>query len=181
MDPASPRRTSLQGTVGDSGVLRQHLFGVYVAESSTPPAHEAIELDIHFVREKVAIGELRVTHVPSARQLADVFTKGLPSALFNDLRDSLSVAAPAVETAGGVSGPASTTARARLSLVCMPCNACAALAASRSTEHAPHAACAPGHYGAHAPALSLLAHALEWPRPQIVHYICTHTRSMQLV
>ena len=30
-----------------------------------------IELDIHFVWEKVTIGELRVTHIPSARQLAD--------------------------------------------------------------------------------------------------------------
>jgi len=26
-----------------------------------------IELDIHFVREKVAIGEVHVMHVPSAR------------------------------------------------------------------------------------------------------------------
>ena len=43
-----------------------------------------IELDIHFVREKVAIGEVRVMHIPSARQIADVFTKGLPSALFFD-------------------------------------------------------------------------------------------------
>lgn len=60
-----------------------------------------IELDIHFVREKVAIGELRVTHVPSAQQLADVFTKGLPSALFNDFRDSLSIIVDDVETAGG--------------------------------------------------------------------------------
>jgi hypothetical protein len=63
-----------------------------------------IELDIHFVREKVAIGELRVTHVPSARQLADVFTKGLPSALFFDFRDNLSVTTADVDTVGGVSG-----------------------------------------------------------------------------
>ena len=61
-----------------------------------------IELDIHFVREKVAIGELHVTHIPSARQIADVFTKGLPSALFYDFRDSLSVTDATVETAGGV-------------------------------------------------------------------------------
>ncbi|XP_066354389.1 uncharacterized mitochondrial protein AtMg00810-like [Miscanthus floridulus] len=60
-----------------------------------------IELDIHFIWEKVAIGELHVPHVPSARQLADVFTKGLPSVLFFDFRDSLSVTAPDIETAGG--------------------------------------------------------------------------------
>jgi hypothetical protein len=57
-----------------------------------------IELDIHFVREKVTIGELHATHVPSARQLADVFTKGLPSALFFDFRDSLSVTSADVQT-----------------------------------------------------------------------------------
>jgi hypothetical protein len=79
-----------------------NISSVYMSKN---PVHHRrtkhIELDIHFVREKVAIGELRVTHVPSARQLADVFTKGLPSALFNDFRDSLSVRTAAVETAGG--------------------------------------------------------------------------------
>lgn len=43
-----------------------------------------IELDVHFVREKVALGELRIPQIPSACQFADIFTKGLPSALFND-------------------------------------------------------------------------------------------------
>jgi hypothetical protein len=43
-----------------------------------------IELDIHFVREKVALGALHVLHVPSNSQFADIFTKGLPSALFTE-------------------------------------------------------------------------------------------------
>lgn len=34
-----------------------------------------IELDIHFVREKVVVGEVKVIHVPSSLQYA--FTKGL--------------------------------------------------------------------------------------------------------
>jgi len=79
-----------------------NISSVYMARN---PVHHRrtkhIELDIHFVREKVAIGELRVLHVPSAKQLADVFTKGLPSALFFDFRDSLSVTNADVETAGG--------------------------------------------------------------------------------
>jgi hypothetical protein len=50
-----------------------------------------IEIDIHFVREKVALGELRVLQIPSARQFADIFTKGLPTALFEDFRASLCV------------------------------------------------------------------------------------------
>jgi hypothetical protein len=87
-----------------------NISSVYMSRN---PVHHRrtkhIELDIHFVREKVAIGELRVTHVPSARQLADVFTKGLPSALFFDFRDSLSVTNGDVKTEGGVSGSASPT------------------------------------------------------------------------
>ncbi|KAK1570500.1 hypothetical protein Q3G72_002864 [Acer saccharum] len=45
------------------------------------PVHHArtrhIELDYHFVREKVALGSHRVLFVPSDDQLADVLTKGL--------------------------------------------------------------------------------------------------------
>jgi hypothetical protein len=59
------------------------------------PAHHRctkhIEIDIHFVREKVAIGELRVLQIPSSQQFADIFTKGLPAALFEDFRCSLCV------------------------------------------------------------------------------------------
>jgi hypothetical protein len=48
-----------------------NISSVYM--SRNPVHHRCtkhIELNIHFVREKVAIGELRVMHVPSARQLA---------------------------------------------------------------------------------------------------------------
>jgi hypothetical protein len=60
-----------------------------------------IELDIHFVREKVALGQLRVHHVPSGRQLADIFTKGLSSSLFIDFRDNLAAASPTSRLRGG--------------------------------------------------------------------------------
>ncbi|GJY17036.1 ribonuclease H-like domain-containing protein [Tanacetum coccineum] len=43
-----------------------------------------IEIDIHFVRDMVTVGQVRVLHVPSRYQYADIFTKGLPSALFED-------------------------------------------------------------------------------------------------
>jgi hypothetical protein len=36
-----------------------------------------IEIDIHFVRDKVALGQVRVLQVPSTTQFADIFTKGL--------------------------------------------------------------------------------------------------------
>lgn len=60
-----------------------------------------IELDIHFVREKVAIGEVRVTHVPSTQQLADIFTKGLPTALYTDFRRSLCIDMNDATSTGG--------------------------------------------------------------------------------
>ncbi|GJS40546.1 ribonuclease H-like domain-containing protein [Tanacetum coccineum] len=50
-----------------------------------------IEIDIHFVRDLVAAGHVRVLHVPSRYQYADIFTKGLPSALFEKFCTSLSV------------------------------------------------------------------------------------------
>jgi hypothetical protein len=50
--------------------------------SAKPVQHKRtkhIVLDIHFVREKMAFGALRVLHVPSSLQFADIFTKGLPT------------------------------------------------------------------------------------------------------
>ncbi|GAA0152880.1 transmembrane signal receptor [Lithospermum erythrorhizon] len=41
-----------------------------------------ISLDYHFVREKVALGDLQVVHVPTHAQLADVFTKALSGPKF---------------------------------------------------------------------------------------------------
>lgn len=71
--------------------------------SGNPVQHQRtkhVEMDIHFVREKVALGQVRVLHVPSSYQYADVFTKGLPRQLFLDFRDSLTVRSPSDQTAG---------------------------------------------------------------------------------
>ncbi|GJR23387.1 ribonuclease H-like domain-containing protein [Tanacetum coccineum] len=59
-----------------------------------------IEIDIHFVRDLVAAGQVRVLHVPSRYQFADIFTKSLPSALFEEFRSSLSIRCPPAPTAG---------------------------------------------------------------------------------
>ncbi|GJZ64718.1 ribonuclease H-like domain-containing protein [Tanacetum coccineum] len=69
--------------------------------SSNPVQHQRtknIEIDIHFVRDLVATGQVRVLHVPSRFQYADIFTKGLPSALFEEFRTSLSVRCPPAPT-----------------------------------------------------------------------------------
>jgi hypothetical protein len=48
-------------------------------------------IDLHFVRERVVPGDVRVLNVPTTLQLADIFTKGLPSSVFADLRSSLNI------------------------------------------------------------------------------------------
>ncbi|GJY14763.1 ribonuclease H-like domain-containing protein, partial [Tanacetum coccineum] len=60
-----------------------------------------IEIDIHFVRDLVTTGHIRILHVPSHYQYVDIFTKGLPTALFDEFRDSLSVRSSPAQTAGG--------------------------------------------------------------------------------
>ncbi|GJX21518.1 ribonuclease H-like domain-containing protein [Tanacetum coccineum] len=82
-------------------VYCDNVSAVYM--SANPVQHQRtkhIEIDIHFVRDKVAAGHVRVLHVPSRFQYADIFTKGLPYPLFADFRSSLSVRKTPAPTAG---------------------------------------------------------------------------------
>ena len=85
-----------------SVVFCDNISSVYMAAN---PVHHRrtkhIELDIHFVREKVALGELRVLHVPTTKQFADVLTKGLPTPAFEEFRSSLCIRPPDAPTAAG--------------------------------------------------------------------------------
>ncbi|XP_074266651.1 uncharacterized protein LOC141589930 [Silene latifolia] len=81
-------------------VYCDNVSAVYL--STNPIQHQRtkhIEIDIHFVREKVQLGQVRVLHVPSALQYADIFTKGLLTLLFQEFRSSLSVRSPTAMTA----------------------------------------------------------------------------------
>jgi len=83
-------------------VYCDNISAVYL--STNPIQHHRtkhVELDILFVRERVALGQVRVLHVPSSKQYADIFTKGLPVTLFNDFKSSLHVLPRHVLTAGG--------------------------------------------------------------------------------
>jgi hypothetical protein len=66
-------------------VYYDNISAVYL--SNNPVQHQRtkhVEIDLHFVREKVAIGQVHVLHVPMTSQFTDVFTKGLPSSVFEE-------------------------------------------------------------------------------------------------
>lgn len=76
-------------------VFCDNVSAVYL--STNPVQHQRtkhIEIDIHFVHEKVQMGEVRVLYIPAAMQYADIFTKSLPSMLFNSFQASLGVCSP---------------------------------------------------------------------------------------
>jgi hypothetical protein len=50
----------------------------------------------------VSLGHIRVLHVPSSRQFADIMTKGLPSQLFLDFRYSYAFVHPTHKLRGDV-------------------------------------------------------------------------------
>ncbi|GKC72495.1 ribonuclease H-like domain-containing protein [Tanacetum coccineum] len=66
-------------------VYCDNVSAVYM--SVNPVQHQRtkhIEIDIHFVRDMVTAGQVRVLHVPSRFQYADIFIKGQPLALFEE-------------------------------------------------------------------------------------------------
>lgn len=65
-----------------------------VAMSANPVFHaktKHVDLDLHFVREKVMNGELHVNHIPANAQVADLLTKPLTYSAFSQLREKLNV------------------------------------------------------------------------------------------
>ena len=94
-------------------LLRQHGFAIFFGNythlycdnvsvvylSANPVQHQRnkqIEIDIHFVCEMVATGHVCILHVSS--RYMDIFTKGLPMALFEEFRTRLSVKSLSVQS-----------------------------------------------------------------------------------
>ena len=76
--------------------------------SYNPVSHNQskhIALDYHFVREKVAAGHLPVQFVPSAFQIADLFTKSLSRPQFLFFRSKLNVSPPTLSLREGAPDP----------------------------------------------------------------------------
>jgi hypothetical protein len=62
--------------------------------STNPIQHQRtrhVEIDLYFVRERVAIGDVWVLYVPTTSQFVDIFTRGLPILVFSEFRSSLNI------------------------------------------------------------------------------------------
>ncbi|KAG8472220.1 hypothetical protein CXB51_034295 [Gossypium anomalum] len=62
------------------------------------------DLDLHFIREKVAADHLQVNYLPASSQVADILTKPLAAPAFTLLRSKLNILSP-MEAAAFLSSP----------------------------------------------------------------------------
>jgi len=84
-------------------VYCDNVSAVYL--STNPVQHQLtkhVEIDLHFVRDRVAVSDVRVLHVPTTSQFADIFTKGLPSTTFSEFRSSYKEAGGYLWLRGGL-------------------------------------------------------------------------------
>jgi hypothetical protein len=84
-----------------------------LALASNPVYHartKHIEVNYHFIREKVLNGDISIKYISTHDQLADIFTKGLSSARFLFLRDKLMVCSVPISLRGAVNRIISTSA-----------------------------------------------------------------------
>ena len=75
-----------------------------IALSFNPIQHQKtkhIEIDVHFVRERVANNQLHVQFVSSSEQFADILTKGLSTSLFRTHCNNLMLGLSKQEIEGG--------------------------------------------------------------------------------
>jgi hypothetical protein len=62
--------------------------------STNPVQHQRtkhVEINLHFIRKHIAIGDVRVLHVPMTSQFMDIFKKGLPTLVFSEFQSNLDI------------------------------------------------------------------------------------------
>ncbi|RDX63286.1 Copia protein, partial [Mucuna pruriens] len=76
-----------------------------ISIAHNPVQHDRIkhiEIDRHFIKEKLDSRLIVIAHVPTGLQMTDVFTKGLPATRFQELNGKLAMIDIHLPTCGGV-------------------------------------------------------------------------------
>jgi hypothetical protein len=68
-----------------------NISAVYLSNPMQHQRTKHMEIYLHFVRERVAAGDVRVLSAPTTLQFANMFTKGLSWSVFTEFRSSLNI------------------------------------------------------------------------------------------
>ena len=75
--------------------IEVHCDNISATYLATNPVNHArtkhLEVDLHFVRERVQWGDVLICHISTQQQLADIFTKSLLAGSFCTLRNNLGI------------------------------------------------------------------------------------------
>ncbi|GHB31923.1 hypothetical protein GCM10010392_68950 [Streptomyces clavifer] len=79
-------------TTDPTPILCDNTSAIHI--SKNPVQHSRtkhVAIRYHFLKDKVADGEVKLEYVPTTEQVADIFTKPLPKEVFEYLRKKLGV------------------------------------------------------------------------------------------
>jgi hypothetical protein len=83
-------------------VYYDNVSAVYLSTNSIQHQRtKHVEIDLHFVWEHVAIGDVRILHVSMTSLFTDIFTKGLPLLCFQSFGPVLTFIVARVSSARG--------------------------------------------------------------------------------